>query len=307
MVTSFQQRFPGDCEGKRSLPFPYNQDLSDVLRHIKSNRSTADAQTRLANDPLTASYLCAGKGLLDGHLGPERHCECAADHDGRGLLGFLSQRNVVAAVTGLGGRFPTQGTQSSLRDRWPSHKGFIADLISFVVWKENYRPGYRQYRQTVTTRLVHDRDFIRAVREVAYWHTAEGVRLPSVRLSLALMAADDGDPDIAEAISAAYRDYLGSWRGLYEDVMRARGLRLRAGLTLDDLANALSVTTDGTILRAIGDPAVGVLDHERQRSLMGTVTLAILNSFLERADDSDGLTLAQTMARRLGLEDSGMT
>lgn len=292
-------RFPGDCAGKRNLPYPYNLDLSGVLRHL--NRRTPAGRAGLANDPLTASYLCAGKRLLDQHLGPGRQCECTAHHDSHSLLSFLSQRNVVEALSGIDGRFPKSRRHGlpSLRDRWSAHKGFIADLISFVVWKENYRPGYRQYRQTVTTRLVHDEDFITAVQETAYWHTAEGVKLPSVRLSLALMAAAEGDPDVAEAISAAYRDYLGSWRGLYEDVMRARGLRLRAGLTLDDLANALSVATDGTILRAIGDPAVSVLDHERQRSLMGTITLAILNSFLERADDPDGLTLQQAVAERL--------
>jgi len=292
-------RFPGDCEGKRGLPYPYNLDLSEVLHHL--NRSTSDRRARLANDPVTASYLCAGKRLLDQHMGPGRHCECTAHHESHNLLSFMSQRNVVDALSGIEGRFPKPSGDGMpmLRDRWPVHKGFIADLISFVVWKENYRPGYQQYRESVTTRLVFDADFVRAVQETAYWHTAEGVKLPSVRLSLALMAAAEGDPDIAEAISTAYRDYLGSWRGLYEDVMQARGLRLRAGLTIDDLANALSVTTDGIILRAIGDPAVSVLDHEQQRSLMGTVALAILNSFLERDDDHDGLTLEQTVARRL--------
>lgn len=301
MVKSVDPRFPGDSEGKRTLPFPYSLDLLGVLRHIKTNRRTDAGRAALANDPLTASYLCAGKLLLDQHLGPERHCECLVDHDSRGLLNFLSQRNVVKALSGVGSAFPKKGSVRSLRDRWPRQDGYKADLIAFVVWKENYRPGYRQYRETVTKRLVHDEDFVRAVQETAYWHTAEGIKLPSVRLSLALMAAAGGDPDVAEAISAAYRDYLGSWQGLYEDVMRARGLQLRAGLTLDDLTNALSVATDGTILRAIGDPAVSVLDHEQQRSLMGTIALAILNSFLERPDDTDGLTLEETVVKRLVL------
>lgn len=299
MLEAVDPRFPGDSEGKRGLPFPYNLDLSRVLRHINENRRTEAGRSALANDPLTAAYLCAGMRLLDQHLGPQRHCACVADHDSRSLLSFLSQRNVVNALPGNGGRFPKRGTLSSLRDRWPSHSGFVADLISFVVWKENYRPGHRQYRVSVTNRLVHDEDFVQAVQDTAYWHTAEGVKLPSVRLSLALMAAADGDTDVAEAISAAYRDYLGSWKGLYEDVMQARGLRLRAGLTLDDLANALSAATDGIILRAIGDPSVSVVDHEQQRSIMGAVALAIINSFLERADDSDGLTLEQAVAKRL--------
>jgi hypothetical protein len=83
--------------------------------------------------------------------------------------------------------------------------------------------------------------------------------------------------------------------------MRARGLQLRTGLTLDDLTNALSAATDGTILRASGDPAVSVLDHDRRWSLMGLIALAILNSFLERIDSVDGLTLEQTVAKQLGV------
>jgi hypothetical protein len=97
-----------------------------------------------------------------------------------------------------------------------------------------------------------------------------------------------------------YEDYLGSWKKLYADVMRERGLRLRPGLTLDDLANALSAATDGITLRAIGDPGAGVLDDEKRRSLMGTVALAVIHAFLEPEDDADGLTLEQAVASRFG-------
>lgn len=241
------------------------------------------------------------KLLLDQHLGPERHCECTPHHDSRSLLSFLSQRNIVSALPRIDTKFPKRGSPRSLRDRWEPHEGFVADLISFVFWIENYRPGFREDRESVTDRLVHDKDFIHAVQDTAYWHTAEGVKLPSVRLSLALMAIAAEDPDTAEAISAAYRDYLGSWQGLYRDVMRARGLQLRTGLTIDDLANALSAAADGTILRASGDPTVSVLDRDRRWSQLGDIVLAILNSFLERSDNPDGLTLEQAVANHLGV------
>jgi hypothetical protein len=299
MVNSVEPRFPGDGEGKRNLPFPYNSDLSGVLRHLSG--CTPEGRARLANDPLTASFLCAGKLLLDQHLGPERHCECTPHHDSRSLLSFLSQRNIVSALPRIDTKFPKRGSPRSLRDRWEPHEGFVADLISFVFWIENYRPGFREDRESVTDRLVHDQDFIHAVQDTAYWHTAEGVKLPSVRLSLALMAIAAEDPDTAEAISAAYRDYLGSWQGLYRDVMRARGLQLRTGLTIDDLANALSAAADGTILRASGDPTVSVLDRDRRWSQLGDIVLAILNSFLERIDNPDGLTLEQAVANHLGV------
>ncbi|HSZ42727.1 MAG TPA: hypothetical protein VK817_22430 [Trebonia sp.] len=74
-------------------------------------------------------------------------------------------------------------------------------------------------------RLIHGPDFVQAVHEAAYRHTAEGTGLPPVRLSLALMAAGEGDPDVTMAISRAYEDYVGSWRGLYGQVMSAPAAR----------------------------------------------------------------------------------
>ena len=107
MINSADPQCPGGCPGKRNLPFPYDQDLSQVLRHIK--RRTPAGRVRLANDPLTASYLRAGKLLLDQHLGPEHQCACASQHDSRSLLGFLSQRNIVDAVQSIDDRaFPTK-------------------------------------------------------------------------------------------------------------------------------------------------------------------------------------------------------
>lgn len=280
----------GDGSWKARLPYPYDQDLSRVLQHL--NRRTRRGRTRLANDPVTASYLKAGMRLLELRLGP------GARRRGLGepLLGFLSQRAVSAAVGGNPAPFAQQGTVASLRDRWKAQSDFVADVINFAVWLENYRPGYREQRAANTRKLVSGPDFVRAVHETAYQHTAEGTAIPSVRLSLALMTEAEGDEVVARAISSMYREYLGSWKGLYEAVMRERQLRLRPGLSLDDLANALSAANDGMILRAIGDPGSGVVDESRRRSLMGSVALALIYAFLEPAEKASGLTLEQAVA-----------
>ncbi|MFJ8751682.1 TetR family transcriptional regulator C-terminal domain-containing protein [Streptomyces sp. NPDC102441] len=168
------------------------------------------------------------------------------------------------------------------------------------MWPTNYHPGYVEQRAAVTKRLVAGEDFVRAVHETAYLHTAESARMPSVRLSLALMVLADGDDAVQRALTETYQGYHSSWKQVYAEVLQARGLRLRAGLGLDDLANALSAATDGMVLRSIGDPRAGVVDQERERSLMGTVALAVIHGFLEPAEDSDGLTLEQAVQARLG-------
>lgn len=284
---------------KQDLPHPYNQDLSKVIRRL--DRRTALGRARLANDPVTASFLWAGMQLIRQHLGPGHRCECPSRHDGRSLLSFVSQRNVVTTVVGINKPFrrPRGSVMDALRDRWEHQREFVADLVAFAFMGDNYRPGYKEDLRTRTARLVNDPDFVQAVQEISYLHTADSVQLPSVRLSLALMAADEGDPDVAEAITDAYADYTGSWRILYRKVMDARGLRLRSGLSLDDLTDALSAAADGVVLRALGDPAASVLDHEHRRTLLDKVVLAILYAFLERDDDSDGLNLEQVTARRL--------
>ena len=287
---------PFQRKTKRDLPFPYDQDLSEVLPHVGTlTRSRPASRAQLANDPVTAAYLHAGMRLLNRHLGPGARPGAGKE---RRLLGFLSQRKVRDEVAKNPHPFHQQGSVATLRDRWPVHSDFVADLINFAVWGENYRPEYRGQRAENTQKLVHGPDFVSAVHTMCYQHTADGVEKPTVRLALALMTASEGDEEVAQAISAMYEDYLGSWKQLYEDVIRERGLRLRPGLTLDDLANAISAATDGMILRAIGDPDAGVVDDDRGRSLMGTVVLAVIYAFLEPDEEASGLTLEQAVAAR---------
>ncbi|MFD9499262.1 hypothetical protein [Streptomyces sp. NPDC060035] len=287
---------------KTHLPYPYDQDLSHVLRYL--SRITATGRKKLANSLSTAGYLAAGMRLIQQHLGPDavRGAATAGNRHSleRPLLGFLSQRAVAAAVAENPSPFPRRGGVPRLRTTWRSQADFVADLINFAVWPTNYHPGYLEQRVVTTRRLVTGEDFVRAVHDTAYQHTSESARVPSVRLSLALMVLSDGDDAVQRALAETYRGYLSSWKQVYAEVLKARGLRLRAGLGLDDLANALSAATDGVILRSIGDPRAEVVDQERERSLMGTVALAVIHGFLEPAEASDGLTLEQAVNARLG-------
>lgn len=294
-------REPRTLRRKGDLPFPYDQDLSGVLLRVGLERRTAWGRSRLANDPVTASLLAAGMRLLDQHFGPGAGRRVTSTSR---LLGPLSQRCVDEAFRGNPAPFARHGDgEGLLRYRWKRYSDFVIDLINFAVWKWNYHPEFRRQRTANIRRLVHGRtgrDFVRAVHDIAYRHTAESVELPSVRLGLALMTAADGDEEIARITAGVYTDYLGSWKELYAAVLTERGLRLRPGLTLDDLANALSAATDGVTLRAIGDPASGVLDDARRHSLMGTLTLAVVHSLLEPEDEASGLTLEQAVAARFG-------
>src|SRR2546423_9926248 len=85
---------------KDQLPYPYNQDLSTVLRHL--DRRTPFSRQRLANDPVTAAYISAAMRLVQRHVGPGVQRVLADPEDekslARRLLSFLSQRAVAAEV-----------------------------------------------------------------------------------------------------------------------------------------------------------------------------------------------------------------
>lgn len=122
---------PRGPRGKGNLPFPYNQDLSGVLRHL--NRRTRWGCDRLANDRTTAAFLAAGMRLLVRHLGPGAQRRVSSE---RLLLGSLSQRRVAEEFAGNPHPFTRHGNGvSMLRDRWVRHSDFVSDLIGFAVWR----------------------------------------------------------------------------------------------------------------------------------------------------------------------------
>jgi len=289
-------RWDGGDAAKRSLPPPYNKNLAGVLRHL--NRHTRPGQIRLANEWVTASYLRAGMSLLEKHLGPGSSCQCSHPHDRSSLLSFLSQRVVTEEMAHNPEPFSRNTKPAGLRDRWKNHKHYIADLVNFAVWLENYLPGYRNARAAIVKELTSAPDFAKAVHEVAYWHTDQAANLLPVRLIHALIAAGEEDPAITAAIDRAYRSYLGMWRSLYKEVMATRQMRLRPGLTIKDFTSALSAATDGIIVHVTGGLKTNVLDRQNRKSLMGHVTLAIIYAYLIPEDEANGQTLDQAIAEK---------
>lgn len=136
---------------------------------------------------------------------------------------------------------------------------------------------------------------MQAVHALAYWDSSTVYNLPSFRLGLIAALAAEGDQEIIEAVAESYRGGLEPWKQLYAEFLESRGLQLRPGLTVDDLASLLSAMAEGVLTRAMGDPASNVIDHSKQRSLLGTGALAVIYACLERAEEATGLTLEQAV------------
>jgi len=294
---------------KTQLPFPYNQDFRGIVCRL--NRVTPDAQERLANDPVTAAYIAAGMRLVERYLGPHAR-QIPVDQDNeiaveRPLLSFLSQRAVAAEVTGNPEPFPRVGNVATLRSTWRSHSNFIADLLSFGLWSHS-SPAYWDTSRVIAAanQLKAGSCFSSNVHILADAIMELFVTQSRFRLQLVAAAVADGDEVIREAMVEHYHGALKSWKQLLAEVLKARKLRLRPGLTADDFVNLLAAVAEGTALRELAEPTTGILDRDNGRSLLGTAALALISGCIELADGTEGVPIEQYVDNMLGGSSEGI-
>lgn len=286
-------------EVKKQLPFPYNQDLAPLLRRL--DRVTEASRRKLANDPVTAAYLAAGLRLLKRHLGPGRPSISPDDEDcaERPLLRVLSQRAVADEVANNDEAFVRVGSVSTLRSTWKSQSDYIADLLRFGLWSAHYLGRDVAELADQEEQLTAGPDLVEDLREVCYRSLKTRIERPMFRLHLLAAAAADGDEVIREAIGDMYKEAVGNWRPIYERIIQNRGLRLRTGVTIDEMVYLTAACAEGLALRAIADPNAQVLDEERRTSLLGRFGLMFFVACTEPVDQADGATLEAVLRQML--------
>jgi hypothetical protein len=282
---------------KQELPYPYDQDLSKVLGGL--NRRTPIGRRRQANDPVTAAYLVAAVRLIQRHLGPGASRTPAdpedADSISRPLLSFLSQRAVAAEVDHNPPPFHCLGRVSTMRERWRHQSDFIADVLRFGLWASHYPGAHQDEMADAKDEVIRGPDPVLGIHRLCYWDMTMLLATPMFRLGLIAAAQAEGDAVIREAVSERHGANGPLWKHFYGELLRARGLRVRPGITLDDCVSLLSAVSDGLAMRALADPAAPIVDHDRQRSLLGTATLVLIAGCLERTDRSDSMSLEQAV------------
>jgi hypothetical protein len=284
---------------KQELPYPYNQDLSKILRGL--NRRTSFSRRRLANDPVTAAYLAAAVRLIQRHLGPgaSRRTADPDDHDSieRPVLGFLSQRAVAAEVSRNPPPFHRVGRVSTMRERWRHQSAFVADVLRFGLSASHYYSGVREDEVAdAIDQVVSGQEAVRGIHHLGSLIMASLLTSPMFRLGLIAAAEAEGDPVIREAISERHREAGPLWRKSCENFLRARDLRIRPGLTIDDCIALLSALADGLAMRALADPSTRALDHDGQRSLLSIGALVLVVGCLQRTDRDESRSLERAVS-----------
>jgi hypothetical protein len=164
------------------------------------------------------------------------------------------------------------------------------------LWSRHYLGAEAEELAAQADQLTAGPDLVAAIHSVvAYQSLKARIPRPMFRLHLLLAAIAEGDGVIREAIGDIYQEVTDKWEPTYEGMIRAHGLQLRHGTTVQDLTYLLAACAEGLALRAIADPNAVVLDDARQQSLLCTFAIAFFLGCTERADSTDGLTIEQAL------------
>jgi hypothetical protein len=281
---------------KDTLPYPYNLDLSPVLDGLA--RRTEVGRRRLANDPVTASYIAAGMRLLERHLGPDEGVPRYDDtHNAeRPLLKMLSQRAVAEEVNRNPDPFLRQGSTSTLRATWLSQRHYVADLLRFGLWSQRYAGLYTEELASYVEDLAAGSHLVEAIHAVACAHVDDSVERPRFRLQLLAAATAEGDDVIRQAMTDNYREVERTWAAVFDEMIASRKLRLRPGITVEHMVTMVVGAVEGISLRALIDNE-SVPDTSGKRRLIGTMAAALLIGITESATDSANETVEQALQR----------
>jgi hypothetical protein len=269
------------------LPDELQDDLSDVVRNV--HRRTAAVRNRLANHPLTRAYLEAGVRLLN------REFSAPVEPAEEGFprpLSTLTRENVIAEVANGPAELPRQGTVGSFRDRWAYFPDYLSDLARYTLRIERWSPRPRLSDQA--TLALAEEDFVTALHEIAYRNMAmvAGSASTALRFRFLLTALTEHDEQLREATTSVYRDVTERWAAMCEAVVSARGLRLRPGVTYEDLTILLTALAEGLAMRAAGDHDTPVLDDANRQSILGVAAMALIAGSV---DDGDGRSLTEVV------------
>jgi len=286
--------------GKKDLPFPYCQDFSGIVTRVKGVREST--RTALVNSPKVASYLKAGANLVEKNLGAKD----SAVPDGEGRkpywsgLRFLTERALSREMETLEPPFLRQKGDGPYRATWASHDDYLNDLLTFLFHAMNYDPQYGADLETRGDWLISTEANFASALDRASFHELQAIcRMPLFRLQLIMVATADRNDGIHDAIANNYAGALEPWKKIYEATIAARGYQLREGITIEQFANILAAITEGFAVHHLGDPHAGIIGHDpTDDNLAGMAVLAIMNSYLEPAGESTGLTLREEFERR---------
>jgi transcriptional regulator BetI-like protein len=268
----------------------FTDDLSTVVLNV--HRRNAEATSRLANDKLTRAYLEAGVRILR-HEVDMAHTGTDDDRFLRPLA-TLTRETVIAEVANGPDELPRHGTVGSFRDRWNYFPEYVADLTRYTL--RVYHMKDDQVLAVDAAAALSGEDFTAAIHEICFRRMLVAMNAATSRFRYSAVALAAHDPRLHEAMASVYAGVTDIWERMIVELLSARGLTLRPGVSARDLATMLTAINEGLTARIASDPDSAVLDHERRRGLLGVAALALFAGCIDTGDHASLEELAERIA-----------
>ncbi|MEV0675432.1 hypothetical protein AB0I60_02800 [Actinosynnema sp. NPDC050436] len=279
----------------------YDGPLDDVAINARTKSGRLLTGRKLANSPVTRACLESGRRLAERELFGLVH----EKHKHRYRpLGTLTQENIATGAElifeearaddriarALFGTPPsrkkdrTKPSVAALKDRWPVLALYLGDLVRYAL-RERYSLTDGMLDEATRAELRETTNFSDAVDKVAYAdmkivHADE----TSARFQYLVTGLADFHEQIREALSGVYKHSFLYWRGVYAEILKARGVSLRPGITLDELTMMLTGMAQGLGLRHIGATDGKVIDHHNRRSVLGKASQILIAGAVDPGD-----------------------
>ncbi|HEY0640159.1 MAG TPA: hypothetical protein VGD67_21225 [Pseudonocardiaceae bacterium] len=277
----------------------YDGPLDDVAINVRTKSGRLLTGRRLANGPVVRACLESGRRLAErellGFVG-EEHLHrplCTLTRENianEAELIFREARRDDRIARALFGTPPdwkkaaTRPSIGTMKDRWPTLALYMGDLVRYAL-RERYSLTDGMLDEATRAELRETAAFSVAVDKVAYEdmkivHTDE----TSARFQYLVTGLADFHEQIKEALGGVYKHSFGYWRDVYAEILEARGVSLRPGISLDELTMMLTGMAQGLSLRHIGAAGGKVIDHHNRRSLLGKASQILIAGAIDPGD-----------------------
>ncbi|MFF2534495.1 hypothetical protein [Streptomyces cyaneofuscatus] len=265
-----------------------SQGLADVLVQVTKTRQTRNGKERIANNPVTVAFLEAGVRLIIEQMrSPLRGHVDSEEVDARDFFSWLSKAKVLAEAQRVDGH--SMPTQAMFRDRWNFQELYVEDLLSYSLWKTHEALETGRDKATLEL-LASKKDFAGAVQEAAYRDLCDVIDNPVSRIGIMACLMADRDEVAREAVKRIYEHGFLVWTRNYLSTLQARNIKLRDGVTAEELARMLTALSEGVLLQYMADPDAPLIDHGKGESILGKAANLIVASAL---DSGDGMSVAE--------------
>lgn len=282
----------------------YDGPLDDIAINARTKSGRFLTGRKRANSPVVRACLESGRLLaeleLTGVVGEENTYRplCTLTQENiahRAELIFQEaekrpDEHIARALFGTPPDWTKAKTRPSVHNMkyaWPTLALYLGDLTRYALL-ERYSLTNGMLDEKTRAELRETAAFSVAVDKVAYQDmNVVYADETSARFQYLVTGLADFHEQIREALGGVYKHSFHYWRDVYAEILEARGVSLRPGISVDELTVMLTGLAQGLSLRHIGaasDKAIKVMDHQNRRSVLGKASQILIAGAIDPGD-----------------------